>query len=302
MASSFMSQVRALRSYRMTPLARPPPARRPPAISAESAPAVLLRVLRAYIRDADGAAASDLSVSLSGGSLTLRNFELNLPVPPHVRVAVRRAWVGELRVSIPWAALGSHPVAVALHGVRVHVEATGGGGVGGQGTEGKERVWSGGICCGKGGEEGARESGGGAGGQQGMGPKEGERGGGGGERGGDGAGKEEEGGGGGSDTDSESSQGSSSSGAGHAREELAELLALGGLRAFLQHTVLNASVTVTDVLLQYSTPSAVLSLRCDKLLLHSTAPDWTPAFVVRAAPTLLLCCFSYPFMPIFHSH
>ncbi|CAI5475977.1 unnamed protein product [Closterium sp. Yama58-4] len=322
MASSFISQVRSPPSQRVTPNSRPSaslPAAPLPLSAAPLPPAlaqVVLRVLRAYIRDADGAAASDLSVSLSGGSLTLRNFELNLPgaaygggrcttttrhpdpphpappstplprahpppVPPHVRVAVRRAWVGELRVTIPWAALGSQPVALALHVVRLHVQrATGGEGDGGQGTGEEEKGRGGGRC---GGEDGVRESEGGGGGQQRMGREEGEGGDGGWERGGDGGGKEEEGGGcGGSDTDSDSSQGSgggSSSEAGHVREELAELLALGGLRAFLQHTVLNASVTVTDVLLQYSTPSAVLLLRCDKLLLHSTAPDWTPAFV-----------------------
>jgi hypothetical protein len=38
----------------------------------------VLRFARKYIKDAEGAAASDLRVSVSGGSVVFRNFELNL--------------------------------------------------------------------------------------------------------------------------------------------------------------------------------------------------------------------------------
>ena len=38
----------------------------------------MLRFAKKYIKDAEGAAASDLSVSVSGGSVVFRNFELNL--------------------------------------------------------------------------------------------------------------------------------------------------------------------------------------------------------------------------------
>ncbi|GJP45422.1 hypothetical protein CLOM_g4817 [Closterium sp. NIES-68] len=147
---------------------------------------VLLRVLRAYIRDADGAAASDLRLSLSGGSLTLRNFELNLPVPRHIPLTVRRARVASLHLSIPWAALGT-------------------GSSGSSGSRGGE--------------------------------------------------------------------------AAHAREEVEELMALGGVWSFLQATLLNASVTVTNVHLKYMTPSAVVSLGWSQLDLFSAADDWTKAFV-----------------------
>jgi hypothetical protein len=39
---------------------------------------IVLRFARKYIKDAEGAAASDLRVSVSGGSVVFRNFELNL--------------------------------------------------------------------------------------------------------------------------------------------------------------------------------------------------------------------------------
>jgi hypothetical protein len=38
----------------------------------------VLRFARKYIKDPEGAAASDLQVSVSGGSVVFRNFELNL--------------------------------------------------------------------------------------------------------------------------------------------------------------------------------------------------------------------------------
>jgi hypothetical protein len=39
---------------------------------------VVLRFARKYIKNVEGAAATDLQVSLTGGSLIFRNFELNL--------------------------------------------------------------------------------------------------------------------------------------------------------------------------------------------------------------------------------
>lgn len=38
----------------------------------------MLRFARKYIKDPEGAAVSDLHVSVSGGSVVFRNFELNL--------------------------------------------------------------------------------------------------------------------------------------------------------------------------------------------------------------------------------
>lgn len=39
---------------------------------------IVLRFARKYIKDPEGAAVSDLHVSVSGGSVVFRNFELNL--------------------------------------------------------------------------------------------------------------------------------------------------------------------------------------------------------------------------------
>lgn len=39
---------------------------------------IVLRFAKKYIKDPEGAAVSDLQVSVSGGSVVFRNFELNL--------------------------------------------------------------------------------------------------------------------------------------------------------------------------------------------------------------------------------
>ncbi len=69
------------------------------------------RLLQRFIRSAAGERASDLRVSLSGGSLLLTNLELNLDsLLGHLPVQVERAYARQLRISVPWTALATQPI------------------------------------------------------------------------------------------------------------------------------------------------------------------------------------------------
>lgn len=69
------------------------------------------RLLQRFIKSAAGERASDLRVSLSGGSLVLANLELNLDaLLGRLPLRVERAYARQLRVTVPWTALATQPI------------------------------------------------------------------------------------------------------------------------------------------------------------------------------------------------
>ena len=69
------------------------------------------RLLQRFIKSAAGERASDLRVSLSGGSLVLANLELNLDaLLRRLPLRVERAYARQLRVTVPWTALATQPI------------------------------------------------------------------------------------------------------------------------------------------------------------------------------------------------
>ena len=73
------------------------------------------RLLRRFIKSADGQASSNLRVSLSRGSVVLQNLELDLDELLHkLPVRVERAFARQLRIVIPWTSLATQPIQVAL--------------------------------------------------------------------------------------------------------------------------------------------------------------------------------------------
>ncbi len=86
-----------------------------PAAEAPSSPAQggcpSPRLLQRFIKSAAGERASDLRVSLSGGSLLLTNLELNLDaLVGRLPLRVERAYARQLRVTVPWTALATQPI------------------------------------------------------------------------------------------------------------------------------------------------------------------------------------------------
>ena len=76
---------------------------------------VVSRLLRRFIKSADGQASSNLRVSLSRGSVVLQNLELDLDELLHkLPVKVERAFARQLRIVIPWTSLATQPIQVAL--------------------------------------------------------------------------------------------------------------------------------------------------------------------------------------------
>jgi hypothetical protein len=69
------------------------------------------RLLQRFIKSAAGERASDLRVSLSGGSLLLTNPELNLDaLVGRLPLRVERAYARQVRVTVPWTALATQPI------------------------------------------------------------------------------------------------------------------------------------------------------------------------------------------------
>jgi hypothetical protein len=76
---------------------------------------IVLRFARKYIKDAEGAAASDLRISVSGGSVVFRNFELNLEeIVKDLPCSTVRAFARKLHIKIPWTKLATNPIEVVL--------------------------------------------------------------------------------------------------------------------------------------------------------------------------------------------
>lgn len=81
---------------------------------------VVSRLLRRFIKSADGQASSNLRVSLSRGSVVLQNLELDFDELLHkLPVRVERAFARQLRIVIPWTSLATQPIQVALALARV---------------------------------------------------------------------------------------------------------------------------------------------------------------------------------------
>ncbi|KAK9844032.1 hypothetical protein WJX81_002459 [Elliptochloris bilobata] len=110
---------------------------------------VVTRLLQRFIKSAAGERASDLRVSLSGGSLVLANLELNLEsLLGRLPLQVERAYARQLRITVPWTALATQPIQVVLDTVTVvlalDADSTGppadgdGGSATGQALEGQE--------------------------------------------------------------------------------------------------------------------------------------------------------------------
>jgi hypothetical protein len=75
---------------------------------------VVSRLLRSFIKSADGEEGASLRVTFTRGCLVLHNLELNL-VPllgTLADVGVKRAFARELRIEIPWTSLGYKPIEV----------------------------------------------------------------------------------------------------------------------------------------------------------------------------------------------
>ena len=72
---------------------------------------VVNRMLKRFVKSAEGRSGSSLRVSLSGGSVVLHNLELNLePFLQNLPVTVERAFARELKIRIPWASLATQPI------------------------------------------------------------------------------------------------------------------------------------------------------------------------------------------------
>ena len=79
--------------------------------STDSQTLLVRRLLQRFIKSAAGERASDLRVSLSGGSLVLANLELNLDaLLGRLPLRVERAYARQLRVTVPWTALATQPI------------------------------------------------------------------------------------------------------------------------------------------------------------------------------------------------
>ena len=72
------------------------------------------RLLARFVVSAEGESGSALRVSLSsGGSVVLHRLELNLdPLLGRLPVRVKRAYAGQLQISVPWTALATQPIQV----------------------------------------------------------------------------------------------------------------------------------------------------------------------------------------------
>lgn len=72
---------------------------------------VVNRLLKRFVKSAEGRSGSSLRVSLSGGSVVLHNLELNLePLLQNLPITVERAFARELKIRIPWASLATQPI------------------------------------------------------------------------------------------------------------------------------------------------------------------------------------------------
>ena len=81
---------------------------------------VVSRLLRRFIKSADGQASSNLRVSLSRGSVVLQNLELDLDELLHkLPVRVERAFARQLRIVIPWTSLATQPIQVTMACMKV---------------------------------------------------------------------------------------------------------------------------------------------------------------------------------------
>ena len=78
---------------------------------------VVNKILKRFIKSAEGRSGSSLRVSLSGDSVVLHNLELNLePLLHNLPVAVERAFARQLKLVIPWTSLATQPIQVRNRG------------------------------------------------------------------------------------------------------------------------------------------------------------------------------------------
>lgn len=72
---------------------------------------VVNKLLKRFVKSAEGRSGSSLRVALSGGSVLLHNLELNLePLLQNFPVTVERAFARQLKLVIPWTALATQPI------------------------------------------------------------------------------------------------------------------------------------------------------------------------------------------------
>ena len=82
---------------------------------------VVNKLLRRYIKSAEGRSGSSLRVSLSGGSVVLHNIELNLDTLLRgLPVTVERAFARQLKLVIPWTSLATQPIQVCVRPCDTH--------------------------------------------------------------------------------------------------------------------------------------------------------------------------------------
>ncbi len=75
---------------------------------------VVNKILKRFIKSAEGRSGSSLRVSLSGDSVVLHNLELNLePLLHNLPVTVERAFARQLKLVIPWTSLATQPIQVS---------------------------------------------------------------------------------------------------------------------------------------------------------------------------------------------
>jgi len=78
---------------------------------------VVNKILKRFIKSAEGRSGSSLRVSLSGDSVVLHNLELNLePLLHNLPVTVERAFARQLKLVIPWTSLATQPIQVSNRG------------------------------------------------------------------------------------------------------------------------------------------------------------------------------------------
>ncbi len=78
---------------------------------------VVNKILKRFIKSAEGRSGSSLRVSLSGDSVVLHNLELNLePLLHNLPVTVERAFARQLKLVIPWTSLATQPIQVRNRG------------------------------------------------------------------------------------------------------------------------------------------------------------------------------------------
>ncbi|KAL0034546.1 hypothetical protein WJX79_007807 [Trebouxia sp. C0005] len=115
---------------------------------------VVNKLLKRFIKSAEGRSGSSLRVALSGDSVVLHNLELNLePLLHNLPTTVERAFARQLKLVIPWTSLATQPIQVLLDTVEVVLSLSdkqSGSGVdrlGGADKVSASRGWMGSFTC-----------------------------------------------------------------------------------------------------------------------------------------------------------